>query len=111
MMERLFGFLDPGMLAGGFVVLMLFLCFALLYSMRDHTNYPRRVAHRRRCPHHPDQKFTVEIIESDPGTVAYCSAFLYGKVPCDQACVAAAGARALPRVQASRPALHVSFKQ
>lgn len=110
-MEQLFGFLDPGMLAGGFVVLMFFLCSALLYSMRDHTSYPRRVAHRRRCPHHGDRKFTVETIESDPGTVAYCSAFLYGNVPCDQACGATLGIGAAPRVQAGPAALHVSFKR
>jgi len=91
-MERLFD-IDPGMLAGLSVILVLILCVALLYTMRDPTSYPQRVARRIRCPHRM-QKFTVEVSLSEPKTVSYCSAFPYGKLPCDQACLAAQGVRA-----------------
>jgi hypothetical protein len=87
-MEHLLNWIDPSLLAGFSVALLLFLCAAVLYTMRDPTPYPHRVAHRLRCPHQ-SRKFTVEVSPSQPGTVSYCSAFAYGQIRCDQACLAA----------------------
>ena len=87
-MDHLLNLIDPSLLAGLSVSLLFLLCAALLDTMRDPTPYPHRVAHRVRCPHQ-SRKFTVEFSPSQPGTVSYCSAFPYGQVRCDQACLAA----------------------
>ena len=88
-MQWILDSIDPGVAVGWLLVFLLLFCVALLYRMRDPTEFPRRVALRVRCPHqrNPAQRFT---IETGPGggPVYSCSVFPADTVPCcDQACL------------------------
>ena len=82
-MDLILRYIDPGTLVGLFVVLLFSVCAVLIYRMRDPIPFPRHVSRRLWCPH-KGRKFTVEL--NATGTVWYCSAFDYGKLPCDQGC-------------------------
>lgn len=92
-MKLILGTIDPGMVVGLFVVLLLFACAAVIYRMRDPIPFPHFAARRLRCPN-KGRKFTVEF--TDAGEIHYCSAFFYGELPCDRACAKNLG------IQASR---------
>jgi hypothetical protein len=87
-MESIFGSIDPTALVGLSLVGMLLGCAAVLYRMRDRTQFPHYVARRLRCPH-TGRTFTVEFAAGGDA-VFYCSAFDFGELPCDQACSRAA---------------------
>lgn len=89
-MDGILGSIDPSALFGLLLALLLFLCAALLYGMRDPTPMPHYAARRVRCPHN-GQRFTVELTGS--GAVHYCTRFRYGELPCDAACLKPASSR------------------